>query len=136
MTRQLALSGIGVCTAGMAANSTVMQRVQRSGLGVLQPSIGLDALDTLLSRVSHPYFNIESLAVVPFHWGRMLKVHCGPWSGMKMTRILPWPGSCQEKNCYGVYCTYSLMPCQFCRVARVAFLWSMKNLRPTALLVC
>lgn len=66
--------------AGMAANDKVMQRARRSGVGVLQPYLGLDGLRTVMATGLQPHVTSSLVAVVPFDWTVLLKVrllrHC------------------------------------------------------------
>ena len=59
--------------AGMAANDVVMRRAERSGIGVLQPSLGLDAL-AAMAGIMQPFTASSLVAAVPFNWAVFLKV--------------------------------------------------------------
>ena len=58
----------------MAANDVVMQRAQRSGVGLLQPALGLDALRAVMTGIMQPFAGSALVAVAPFEWGVLLKV--------------------------------------------------------------
>ena len=60
--------------AGMAANDLVMQRVRRTGVGVLQPGQGLDALCGMTASLATGGALTTTLAAVPFDWPVLHKV--------------------------------------------------------------
>ncbi|GAB4814934.1 hypothetical protein N2152v2_001980 [Parachlorella kessleri] len=63
----------GAWAAGMAANDVVMRRAERSGVGILQPSFGLDALHAALTYLTQPFSTCNVVAAVPFNWAVFLK---------------------------------------------------------------
>ena len=69
-----ALMRTWVLCAGMAANDLVTRRALRSGVGIVQPSAGLDALASVMAGSTRPHLRTSVLTVVPFDWGLLLKV--------------------------------------------------------------
>ena len=63
-----------VLPAGMAANELVLRRNERSGIGVLQPLVGLDALQAAVSGLRQPLAPPEIVIAAPFNWTVFLKV--------------------------------------------------------------
>ncbi len=63
-----------ITAAGMAASEVVMKRVKRTGVGIIQPDLGLDALASILATGLQPHALTDKIAVVPFDWEVMLKV--------------------------------------------------------------
>jgi short-subunit dehydrogenase len=62
----------GAWAAGMAADEAIVQRAKRTGLGLLQPSSGFDAL-AIIMRTVGSLFN-GMMAAVPVDWHTLLKV--------------------------------------------------------------
>ncbi|GAB4814935.1 hypothetical protein N2152v2_001981 [Parachlorella kessleri] len=58
----------GAWAAGMAANDVVMRRAERGGVGILQPSLGLDALHAAMTYLTQPFTTCNVVAAVPFNW--------------------------------------------------------------------
>ena len=58
----------------MAANDVVLRRAERSGVGILQPSLGLDALDAAMTHLMQPFTTCKLVAAVPFNWAVFIKV--------------------------------------------------------------
>jgi hypothetical protein len=58
----------------MAASDAVMRRAARSGVGLLQPALGLDALRAVMTGMMQPFAGSALVAVVPFDWDVLLKV--------------------------------------------------------------
>lgn len=64
--------------AGMAARSAVEQRAKRTGLGMLSPGSGLDALRSILDgSVACPLNTYALTAVVPVAWQILLRAARG-----------------------------------------------------------
>lgn len=58
----------------MAADVATQDRIKRTGLGVLPPATGLQALAALLASVSQPHPRAQTLASVPVDWALLLNV--------------------------------------------------------------
>ncbi len=58
----------------MAANDVVMRRAERGGVGILQPSHGLDALHAAMTYLTQPFTTCNVVAAVPFKWAVFFKV--------------------------------------------------------------
>nr|BAU61515.1 actin related protein2 [Parachlorella kessleri] len=63
----------GAWAAGMAANDVVLRRAARIGVGILQPSLGLDALHAAMTYLTQPFTTCNVVAAVPFNWAVFLK---------------------------------------------------------------
>ena len=65
----------------MAANDLVGRRALSSGIGIVQPNAGLDALAATIAGRMRPHASTSVMAVVPFDWGVLLKVQLRGFNG-------------------------------------------------------
>jgi hypothetical protein len=58
----------------MAADLATQERIKRTGLGVLPPATGLQALAALIASGTRPHPRAQTLASVPVNWATLLNV--------------------------------------------------------------